>query len=274
MVGLGWLWDGCGAVAVCEVMCMKRRFEWRVLAAAFMIVAGCERGAYRAEDNSRSRETAPAPAFSDSVEAARLRMVDWQIAARGVRDGKVLEAMRKVPRHEFVPAGQRRMAYADHPLSIGEGQTISQPYIVAFMTESLGLRGDEKVLEIGTGSGYQAAVLAEIVEKVYTIEIVEPLGRRAEALLDRLGYSNIEVRIGDGYLGWPEEAPFDAVIVTAAPDHVPQPLIDQLKPGGRLIIPVGNYSQTLVRMTKTESGIVRENLLPVRFVPMTGQARE
>lgn len=247
-----------------------------------LVVAGCDGTRYRADNNARSPETVTRPESSDSGEtrtldpweSTRLRMVDRQIAARGVRDGKVLDAMRSVPRHKFVPADAQRVAYADHPLSIGEGQTISQPYIVAFMTESLELGDDEKVLEIGTGSGYQAAVLAEIVDKVYTIEIVAPLGRRAKTLLDRLGYDNVDVRIGDGYVGWPEEAPFDAIIVTAAPDHIPQPLLDQLAPNGRLIIPVGDVSQTLIRITKTETGLVRDKLLPVIFVPMTGRAQE
>jgi protein-L-isoaspartate(D-aspartate) O-methyltransferase len=240
-----------------------------ILVTALSLAPGCKPTHY----------PAPGPVESNSVqtdplETARLHMVERQIEGRGVRDRNVLNAMRKVPRHEFVPDIQKRLAYADTPLPIGENQTISQPYIVAFMTESLGLQGTDRVLEIGTGSGYQAAVLAEIVDTVYTIEIVEPLGRRAEKLLKQLGYSNIEVRIGDGYAGWPEQAPFDAVIVTAAPDHIPQPLIDQLKPGGRLVIPVGDREQTLTRVTITDTGVVRENLLPVIFVPMTGRARE
>jgi protein-L-isoaspartate(D-aspartate) O-methyltransferase len=208
--------------------------------------------------------------------ASRERMVQNDIMGRGLSDKLVLQAMRKVERHKFVPANIRGESYADHPLPIGEGQTISQPYIVAFMTEQMGLKGGEKVLEIGTGSGYQAAVLAEIAREVYTIEIVEPLGRRAEALLKELGYKNVHVRVGDGYKGWPEHAPFDAVIVTCAPGHIPQPLIDQLKVGGRIIIPVGEQwlGQELVLVTKTEKGIQKKNVLPVRFVPMTGEAQK
>lgn len=204
----------------------------------------------------------------------RERMVQQDIAARGVSDKLVLQAMRKVERHKFVPAHLRAQAYADHPLPIGEDQTISQPYIVAFMTEQMGLKGGEKVLEIGTGSGYQAAILAEIAKEVYTIEIVPVLGKRAEALLKELGYKNVHVRVGDGYKGWPEYAPFDAVIVTCAPDHIPQPLMDQLKVGGRIIIPVGEQwlGQELVLVTKTEKGIQKKSVLPVRFIPMTGEA--
>ena len=166
-------------------------------------------------------------------------MVREQIAGRDVRDPRVLAALAHVPRHELVPDEMREYAYEDRPLPIGHGQTISQPYVVAYMTEQLRLRGDERVLEIGTGSGYQAAVLAELAREVYSIEIVEELGERARADLARLGYSNVHVRVGDGYRGWPEQAPFDAIIVTAAPGHVPQPLIDQLAVGGRLVLPVG-----------------------------------
>lgn len=193
-----------------------------------------------------------------------------------VRDPKVLRAMRTVPRHELVPGAIRPRAYDDRPLPIGEGQTISQPYIVALMTELLELKGAEKVLEIGTGSGYQAAVLAEIVPatNVYTIEIVEALGVRAKADLERLGYGEIHTRIGDGYRGWPEAAPFDAIILTAAPPRVPQPLIDQLAVGGRLVAPVGEAYQQLQVLRKTADGIVVEPNIPVRFVPMTGEAQQ
>jgi len=209
-------------------------------------------------------------------EFAKLRelMVERQIIARGIKDELVLEAMRKVPRHKFVPRSQLPYAYADHPLPIGEGQTISQPYIVALMTELLELKGDEKVLEIGTGSGYQAAVLAEIVKEVYTIEIIKPLADTARERLKALGYKNITVKCGDGYRGWTEHAPFDAIIVTAAPDHIPQPLVEQLKVGGRMVIPVGKYYQELIRLTKTEHGVKRESIIPVRFVPMTGEAQK
>ncbi|MFC1716043.1 protein-L-isoaspartate(D-aspartate) O-methyltransferase [Candidatus Poribacteria bacterium] len=210
---------------------------------------------------------------SDSYVAARERMVSQQIESRGVSDKLVLEAMRKVPRHEFVPADVKLYAYDDNPQFIGESQTISQPYIVALMTELLELKGGEKVLEIGTGSGYQAAVLAEIAEEVYTIEIIESLAKTAEARLQGMGYQNITVKWGDGYKGWEEHAPFDHVIVTAAPDHVPQPLVDQLKVGGRMVIPVGDYYQELKLLTKTENGVEKKSIVPVRFVPMTGEAQ-
>lgn len=201
-------------------------------------------------------------------------MVRDQIEARGIEDPRVLAALRAVPRHRFVPDAVSGRAYADTPLSIGYEQTISQPYIVAFMSEALRLGPGEKVLEVGTGSGYQAAILAELGVEVYTIEIVEPLARRARATLRELGYDDVQVRGGDGYRGWPEHAPFDAIIITAAPDHVPQPLIDQLAPGGRMILPVGGRGrQELVRLRKSDEGIARERMLPVRFVPMTGEAQ-
>ncbi len=217
---------------------------------------------------------AKSPLTEDSLKTLRAEMVATQIEARGVHDSEVLEAMRTVPRHKFVAKHLYPLAYSDHPLTIGEGQTISQPYIVAFMTEALRLQPHFKVLEIGTGSGYQAAVLAEIVDSVLTIEIIESLGKSARVTLSKLGYKNIQVRIGDGYQGWSEAAPFDAIIVTAAPPEVPQPLIDQLKVGGRMVIPVGDYIQELIRITKTEDEVVRESLLPVRFVPMTGEAQQ
>ena len=204
--------------------------------------------------------------------AARERMVREQIVARGVQDATVLKALRQVPRHLFVPEGLQSEAYDDNPLPIGHGQTISQPYIVAFMTGQLNLSSSDKVLEIGTGSGYQAAILAEICKEVYTIEIVDPLARESKKLLKSLGYKNVHVRSGDGYRGWPEAAPFDAVIVTAAPDKVPRPLIEQLKVGGRMIIPVGSWFQNLRLITKTSDGLREKNVMPVRFVPMTGEA--
>ncbi|WP_243318370.1 protein-L-isoaspartate(D-aspartate) O-methyltransferase [Geothrix paludis] len=213
----------------------------------------------------------PAVPVADAALAqARMRMVREQIVARGVADPRVLEAMGRVPRHEFVPAAVRSQAYEDWPLAIGYGQTISQPYIVAFMTAALAPRPGDRVLEIGTGSGYQAAVLAGLVAEVYTMEIVEPLAQRAEADLKRLGYANVKVRAGDGHLGWPEAAPFDAIIVTCAPEDVPQPLVDQLKVGGRMIIPVGSQwgAQELYLLRKTATGLRRQGVLPVRFVPM------
>ena len=205
---------------------------------------------------------------------AREQMVEKQIKARGVRDRRVLEAMRKVPRHRFVKKEYWPEAYADEPLPIGYGQTISQPYIVAYMTEQLQLKGDEKVLEIGTGSGYQAAILAELAKDVYTIEIIPELAHHADSVLQSLGYQNVHVRVGDGYLGWPEAAPFDAIIVTAAPEQIPSPLLEQLKVGGRMIIPLGDFYQDLVLVVKTEKGIRKERKIPVRFVPMTGKAQE
>ncbi len=203
----------------------------------------------------------------------RQSMVDKQIVNRGISSPAVLAAMRSVLRHEFVPEAQKPDAYTDGPLPIGLGQTISQPYIVALMTELAGIDSAAKVLEVGTGSGYQAAVLAELADSVFSIEIVDPLCRRADSTLSRLGYRNVEVRCGDGYRGWPEHAPFDAILVTAAPDHVPQPLIDQLKIGGRLIIPVGDRNQELIQITRSAGGAVTKSVIPVRFVPMTGEAQ-
>jgi protein-L-isoaspartate(D-aspartate) O-methyltransferase len=210
----------------------------------------------------------------DAFSQRRLTMVSEQIERRGVTDGRVLDAMRSVPRHLFVPEGLRAEAYNDAPQPIGEGQTISQPYVVALMTSLLDLAGSEKVLEIGTGSGYQAAILAKIARRVYTIEILEPLAERARRSFAELGLKNITTRVGDGYQGWPEEAPFDAIIVTAAPERVPQPLIDQLKVGGKMVIPVGRTFQDLMVLTKTPEGVMKQTILPVRFVPMTGRAQE
>ncbi len=207
-------------------------------------------------------------------EKMRLSMVEDQIERRGVKDDRVLHAMREVPRHEFVPNHLKKYAYADEPLPIGEDQTISQPYIVAYMTEYLRLGEEDIVLEIGTGSGYQAAVLAEIADTVYTIEIVDVLAKRAEKTLERLGYENVLVKRGDGYAGWPEHAPYDAIIITAAPTKIPQPLLEQLKIGGFMILPLGDYSQELVLIEKNIKGFEQKRLLPVRFVPMTGEIAE
>jgi protein-L-isoaspartate(D-aspartate) O-methyltransferase len=222
-------------------------------------------------------EQTVAAAFTQSEEdvfkTLRERMVRWQLEGRDVVSTPVLSMMRQVPRHKFVPPEIAGSAYGDHPLPIGKGQTISQPYIVGIMTQLLDPRPGGTVLEIGTGSGYQAAVLAGLVKEVFTIEIVEELGESAEKRLAQLGYGNVHVRIGDGYQGWPEHAPFDGVIVTAAPGHVPQPLKDQLKIGGRLVIPVGEEYQQLLVITRTEDGFEEKSVFPVRFVPMTGEAQ-
>ena len=202
-------------------------------------------------------------------------MVDVDLRGRDITDPKVLAAMLKVPRHEFVTEQHQGLAYADFPLPIGKDQTISQPYIVALMTQSALLKPGDRVLEIGTGSGYQAAVLAEMVQKVYTIEIIETLANDARKDLQRLGYANVKVKHGDGYQGWPEFAPFDAILLTAAAPEIPQPLIDQLKEGGRMILPLeGMFFQNLIRVTKRKDGLQREEITGVRFVPMTGEVRK
>jgi len=237
-----------------------------LLTSLFSFCAGCS-----------SEKTMGTPGLDGNdreYEMKRKRMVETQIQARDIKDPLVLRAMLKVPRHLFIPESNIAYAYDDGPLPIGEGQTISQPYIVALMTELAELKPDSKVLEIGTGSGYQAAILAEICKEVCTIEIIEKLGRKAEEKLKDLGYKNIFVKIGDGYQGWKDHAPFDAIIVTAAPEHIPQPLLDQLKLGGRLIIPVGELFQELVLVRKSEKGITKENITGVRFVPMTGEAEK
>ena len=205
----------------------------------------------------------------------RQRMVGQQLKPRGIKDERVLAAMAKVPREEFVPADARPSAYEDGPLPIGYDQTISQPYVVAFMTEQLRPKRSDRVLEIGSGSGYQAAILGELVAEVYTIEIIEPLAKSAEATLQRLGYNNVHIKVGDGYKGWPEEAPFDAIIVTCAPEKVPQPLVDQLKDGGRMVIPVGErFAQQLYLLEKKNGQLKESATLPVRFVPMLREAQK
>ena len=216
-----------------------------------------------------------AGAPGDDFGAARRRMVEVQLRARDIVDRRVLSAMEQVPRHLFVPEDVRVRAYDDHPLPIGAGQTISQPYIVGLMTQLLGVKPGDRILEIGTGSGYQAAVLSRVASEVYTIEIVRPLGEQAGRTLTRLGYSNIHTRIGDGYQGWPDAAPFDGIIVTAAPPEVPQPLLDQLAVGGNLVVPVGDSWQDLKVYTKQKDGSFHQRkVLPVRFVPMTGEAQK
>ncbi len=218
----------------------------------------------------------PKPAINgQTAEEARKRMVDEEIVAAGVKNPRVIAAMRATPRHEFVPLSLWPNAYYDMALPIGEGQTISPPFIVAYMTEAIDPQPTDRVLEIGTGSGYQAAVLSGLVQDVYTIEIVESLGKRAAKTLKRLNYDNVHTKVGDGYLGWPQYAPFDKIIVTCSPEKVPQALIDQLKEGGRMIVPVGQrYQQTLYLLKKTDGKLLRETLLPVIFVPMTGKAEE
>jgi protein-L-isoaspartate(D-aspartate) O-methyltransferase len=209
----------------------------------------------------------------DEYADRRARMIETQLRSRDIVDRRVLEVMQGVPRHLFVPPRLRESAYRDGPLPIGQDQTISQPYIVALMTQLARPRPDAKALDVGTGSGYQAAVLAKLCQHVYSIEIVESLATDAKRRLQELGYDNVTVRCGDGYQGWPEHAPFDLVIVAAAPNHVPQPLVDQLAVGGRLVIPVGKYSQRLIVIEKLDDGSIREiNVIPVAFVPMTGEA--
>lgn len=210
---------------------------------------------------------------NDANAVKRWNMVEKQVISRGIQNSKVIQAMLKVPRHKFVPEDLRDSAYNDSPLPIGMEQTISQPYIVALMTELLNPKGGEKILEVGTGSGYQTAVIAETGCEVYTVEILEPIAEKAKQILKALGYENIHFKIGDGYRGWEEHAPFDAIIVTAAPDHIPQPLINQLKVKGRMIIPVGALYQDLLLIRKTEKGVDMKTVTPVRFVPMTGEAK-
>jgi len=228
-----------------------------------------------ADPNGASRCDHTSPVFAER-RFERLRMVSSQIAARGIEDPNVLEAMRTVPRHAFVRKSDLKRAYGDYPLPIGMGQTISQPYIVAYMTEALELDADSVVLEVGTGSGYQAAVCAEIASRVYTIEIIEELADTAKKRLAKLGYGNVSVKAGDGYFGWPEEGPFDAVIVTCSAAFVPPPLIDQLKPDGRMILPLGSPfgAQSLVLVTKQNGKVRSRGMLPVRFVPMLGEIRD
>ena len=235
------------------------RAWYNVLVVAGTVVAACS--------NTMSQNP------EDRWALERQRMVEQQLRARDIRSAPVLEAMGRVPRHRFVPDDERNGAYSDYPLPIGFGQTISQPYIVAFMSEALEVTRDHRVLEIGTGSGYQAAVLGELAREVFTIEIVEPLAERARRTLEELGYRNIHVRAGNGYAGWPEHAPYDRIIVTAAPEDVPPALVAQLKPGGVMAIPVGAARQELRILRRTASGLDLLKTLPVRFVPMTGNVK-
>jgi protein-L-isoaspartate(D-aspartate) O-methyltransferase len=232
----------------------------------FLIIAGVFSGfeCHKSNDQQNFQKL-------DRFEQMRKEMIDRQIKGRGIKDERVLEALQKVPRHQFVPEDLAEEAYSDGPLPIGKGQTISQPYIVAYMTEQLNLEKSDKVLEIGTGSGYQAAILAELVDTVYTVEIIPDLARQAQKTLEQLGYNNVKCKVGNGFFGWPEFAPYDAIIVTAAPEEIPQPLLDQLANGGRLIIPVGDFFQELILARKEDSKIKKEKKLPVRFVPLTGE---
>ncbi len=252
-----------------------------LLAGLVAASVGCARGPGEREESDAPVDAAGAESEPDPVEApeverdlsaARRQMIERHLEPRGIRDPRVLAAMERVPRERFMPAELEGQAYADRPWPIGHGQTISQPFIVAYMCEALGLSPTDRVLEIGTGSGYHAAVLAELAAEVYSIEIVEPLAESAARVLADLK-TGVHVRAGDGYVGWPEAAPFDAILLTAAPPRIPQPLIDQLALGGRLLAPVGDAHQEIVRLRRTEEGIEEERLLPVRFVPMTGRAR-
>ena len=259
-------------------------FNAWLLASALMVCAcatSCQEGDNAGPPQSGSASgvaTSDQPAQADENEQFRkdrLRMVEQHLAARDIVDQRVLDVMNRIPRHEFVPWRARQVAYIDSPLSIGHGQTISQPYIVALMTQLVRPNPDAKALDIGTGSGYQAAVLAELVKEVYSIEILEPLAKQARKRLRTLGYKNIHVRSGDGYRGWPEQAPFDIIIVAAAPDHVPQALVEQLAPGGIMVIPVGRFYQSLMVISKNAAGKVSvDNAAPVSFVPMTGEAQK
>jgi protein-L-isoaspartate(D-aspartate) O-methyltransferase len=211
---------------------------------------------------------------TEQFEEQRRRMVERQIRARGITDRAVLEAMLKVPRHRFVPAENAQLAYQDHPLPIGKEQTISQPYIVAYMSEAVEITKNEKVLEIGTGSGYQAAILGELAREVYTIEIIPELAERARRTLSELGYKNVHVKTGNGYEGWAEHAPYDGIVVTAAPDEVPKALVDQLAISGKMVIPVGVLDQEMMIITRTPQGVIEKRTIPVRFVPMTGKPKQ
>lgn len=257
---------------------MPRRVIWSVLLWA-TAVAACEDGrreestAAPSEPASSQPTSPPEPTATAPRTAERHAMVREQLAARDIDDDRVLQAMRRVPRHRFVSPDQAPHAYEDRPLPIGHDQTISQPYIVALMTQLARVEQGDKVLEIGTGSGYQAGVLAELGAEVRSLEIVEPLGRRARRVLGELGYDQVQVRIGDGYQGWPEEAPFDAIVVTAAPPQIPAPLKKQLAVGGRMVVPVGALRQELRVLHRTPEGIVERPTIAVRFVPMTGEAQ-
>jgi len=246
-------------------------YTFRVISLLVLVCISCSFARQDANNKSKSRsiamETAQKDESPDWKKEAR-KMVANQLVARGIADENVLQVMENTPRHLFVPEHLAEAAYIDRPLPIGEGQTISQPYIVALMTELLTLKGDEKVLEIGTGSGYQAAVLAQLADTCYTIELLPKLADGAMSLFKQMGYTNIVARCGDGYKGWPEHAPFDRIIITAAPPEIPSTLVEQLKPDGIMVVPVGKLYQELMLVTKTKKGIQKESIIPVRFVPM------
>ncbi len=245
-------------------------FYWfKTLSFIILVVISCSSGKRDSENKNTPMITSQTQnddtlLWKDEAK----KMVRQQMVSRGIADQNILRVMGNTPRHLFVPDNLRPEAYSDRPLPIGEGQTISQPFIVAIMTELLKLKGDEKVLEIGTGSGYQAAVLAQLVDTCYTIELIKKLADEARSRLSQLGYTNVVAKCGDGYKGWPEHAPFDRIIVTAAPVEIPKALVEQLKPDGIMILPVGKYYQDLIVVTKTKKGIKRESIIPVRFVPM------
>ena len=266
-------------------MCKKSqivRWDWIVIMVALMWLPSCSAQSgssdlqeYSPETQQKVQSDNDAPIKTNVFAEARKQMVSRDLAARDISAQRVLEVMGRVPRHEFVPAAIQNRAYQDSPLPIGENQTISQPYIVALMTQLVDPQPGDKVLDIGTGSGYQAAVLAELVRSVHSIEIVESLAKGARQRLKKMGYENIDVRHGDGYGGWPSEAPFDIIIVAAAPDHIPKALVEQLAKGGKLVIPVGKSYQELLLIEKDSDGKVKEkSVIPVRFVPMTGEAQK
>jgi protein-L-isoaspartate(D-aspartate) O-methyltransferase len=240
------------------------------LCLSLLLFQGCSRNQPQETATAVIQTATPAEKFAEQ----RRQMVERQIRARGISDKAVLEAMLKVPRHLFVPADRVQLSYQDHPLPIGNEQTISQPYIVAYMSEAVEITKNEKVLEIGTGSGYQAAILGELAKEVYTIEIIPELADRARRTLSELGYKNVHVKTGNGYEGWAEHAPYDGIVVTAAPDEVPKALVDQLAVNGRMVIPVGVWDQEMMIITRTSNGVIEKRTIPVRFVPMTGKPKK
>lgn len=266
-----WLLAGGVAIAIGVVLICGNLDVW----STGMVPSDAELAHAASDAEAVAPLSPPAAAEPDAYADRRREMVEHQLRARDITDQRVLEVMARVPRHRFVPEDQQRRAYNDHPLPIGHGQTISQPYIVALMTQLAVPKPSDRALDVGTGSGYQAAVLAELCKEVFSIEIVEPLAEQAKKRLAELGYKNIHVRAGDGYRGWPEHAPFDVIIVAAAPTHVPQPLVEQLAPGGRMVLPVGGYPQQLTLITKKADGTIRRRVVaPVLFVPMTGEAQQ